>query len=182
VTLPFLVRPMGSHGGERLILLTADDDEAALQAAVIPGRDHFVTAFHDFRSSDGFHRKYRTIFVGGRPYPYHLAIGPSWLVHYYSSGTASDPARLAEERRFLDDPETALGGPAVAAIRAIGERLGLDYCGADFSVLDDGRVLLFEANAAMLVHPEARDGPLAHKNPYVERILEAFQTLLAESG
>jgi hypothetical protein len=34
----------------------------------------------------------------------------------------------------------------------------------------------------MLVHPEAPDGPLAHKNPYVERILEAFQAMLAAIG
>jgi hypothetical protein len=55
----------------------------------------------------------------------------------------------------------------------------LDYAGVDFSLLPDGRVLLFEANATMLVHPEAKDGPLAHKNPAIERILAAFQALLA---
>jgi len=41
-------------------------------------------------------------------------------------------------------------------------------------------VLLFEANATMLVHPEAEDGPLAHKTPYVARILNAFRAMLAQ--
>ena len=40
-------------------------------------------------------------------------------------------------------------------------------------------MLLFEANATMLVHPEAPDGPLAHKNPSIERIFAAFQAMLA---
>ena len=57
--------------------------------------------------------------------------------------------------------------------------MDLDYAGVDFSMLPDGRVLLFEANATMLVHPEDPDGVLAHKNPAIERIFEAFRAMLA---
>ena len=39
--------------------------------------------------------------------------------------------------------------------------------------------MVFEANATMLVHPEAPTSPFAHKNPYVEVILSAFQAMLA---
>jgi hypothetical protein len=46
-------------------------------------------------------------------------------------------------------------------------------------VLADGTVLIFEANATMLVHPEKPDGPLAHKNPAIERIIAAFAEMLA---
>jgi hypothetical protein len=56
--------------------------------------------------------------------------------------------------------------------------MGLDYCGVDFALLPDGRVLLFEANATMLVHPEDEDGVLARKNPYVARILDAFDNMI----
>ena len=80
---------------------------------------------------------------------------------------------------MLEDPEAALGQRAWAAITAIGERLDLDYCGLDFSVLPDGRVLVFEANATMLAHPEAPGGPLAHKNPAIEKIFAAFRAMLA---
>ena len=45
-------------------------------------------------------------------------------------------------------------------------------------MLPDGRALLFEANATMLAHPEAPEGPLAHKNAPVARIVEAFQNRL----
>jgi glutathione synthase/RimK-type ligase-like ATP-grasp enzyme len=179
VTAPLLVRPIGSHGGKGLTLVSANEAAAGDVAPPAPGRDHYVTAFHDFRLLDGFYRKYRVIFVDRRPYPYHLAIGPSWMVHYEGSGTADDPVRLDEERRFLADPRAALGERAMEAIVAIGQRLDLDFCGIDFSVLADGRVLVFEANATMLVHPEKPDGPLAHKNPYVETILAAFRAMLA---
>ena len=67
----------------------------------------------------------------------------------------------------------------MAAIARIGQALDLDYCGVDFGVLADGRVLVFEANATMLVHPEKPDGPLAHKNPAIARIFDAFRAMLA---
>ena len=73
----------------------------------------------------------------------------------------------------------AIGAEAWTAVQAIGAAMGLDYAGADFSLLPDGRVLLFEANATMLVHPEAADGKLAHKNPAIERIFAAFRAMLA---
>jgi tetratricopeptide (TPR) repeat protein len=171
---PFIVRPVGSHGGSgaRLITGTTDMPPSA-------DRDAYVTAFHDARSFDGLFRKYRMIFVGGEPHPYHLAIGPSWLVHYETSGTAAHAQRRAEELRFLEDPETALGHLAMNAVREVGRRLALDLAGIDFAVLPDGRALFFEANATMLVHPEDTAGPLAHKNPHIVRILEAFWARLA---
>ena len=170
---PVLLRPLGSHGGEGLRRLEGVEDLPDLG-----GASHYVTAFHDFRSADGLYRKYRMFFVEGRPYPYHLAVADQWMVHHHSAGMEGRPDRIAEEARFLKDPETAIGTRAMSAVAAIGERIGLDFCGLDFSVLPDGQVLVFEANAAMLVHPEAPDGPFAHKNPHVERILDAFQRLL----
>ena len=170
----FLVRPIGSHGGKGLALVGGAPDEPLTAAGA-----YYLTEFADFRSADGFHRKYRAIFVGGRPLPYHLAISPNWMVHYESAGMEGAADRLAEEARFLDDPAAALGADAWAAVAAIGAAMDLDYAGVDFSILPDGRVLLFEANATMLVHPEAPDGPLAHKNPPIERIFTAFQAMLA---
>jgi hypothetical protein len=119
------------------------------------------------------------MFIDGRPYPYHLAISPHWMVHYVTADMTSASWKLDEERRFLDDMGAALGERALRAVEAIGRRLALDYAGIDFTVLEDGRVLVFEANATMLVHREARDGVLAHKNAYVQRILDAFEQMQA---
>jgi tetratricopeptide (TPR) repeat protein len=178
MALPVLVRPIGSHGGKGLALI---DTAAALAGVALPpGEAAYLTAYRDFASADGFYRKYRMIFIDRRAYPYHLAISPRWLVHHGSAGMADDPARIAEERAFLEDPEAAIGARALAAVTAIGRRLDLDYAGLDFTVLADGRVMVFEANATMLVHPEAPDGPFARKTPFVARILDAFQAMVAD--
>ncbi len=90
--------------------------------------------------------------------------------------------KLEEERRFLEDPEAVLGAAGVAAIAAIGARMDLDYAGVDFSVLRDGRILVFEANPVMFVHPEDAQGALAFKIPHVARILDAFEAVLARTA
>jgi glutathione synthase/RimK-type ligase-like ATP-grasp enzyme len=70
----------------------------------------------------------------------------------------------------------------MAAIREIGARMDLDYAGIDFSLTTDGKILVFEANPTMLVHPEKPNSPTADKNLYVDRILGAFEALLHRSA
>jgi Flp pilus assembly protein TadD len=173
---PILVRPIGSHGGEGLRRY----DEAEGLAGLPPGA-RYVTQFVDYLSADGWYRKYRVIFVDGRPYPYHLAISRHWLVHYWTSGMEQDAHRRDEERRFLANPGEAIGTVAIAALGAIGARLGLDYAGIDFGLLPDGRLLVFEANATMLVHAE-RDPCFAYRNPAVQAIRSAFEAMLDRHG
>ena len=175
-SLPLLIRPVGLHGGQGLVRL--DDREALALHRSGPG-DHYLIQYLDYASPDGLWRKYRMLFVGGRPFAYHQAISGHWLVHHDTAGMGGSPERQAEEARFLDDPAAVLGETGMAAIAAIGKALGLDYCGVDFAVLADGRVLVFEANATMLAHFEDPDGPYAYKNPAVQAVAEAFQALLA---
>ncbi len=170
---PLVLRPVGSHGGTGLRRVNAAGDAT-------PGSGEFYASeFYDVRGADGYCRRYRIIFVDRVPYPYHLAISQDWIVHYFSADMEAHPWKLEEERRFLDDPKGVLGPRGAAAIAAIGMRIDLDYCGVDFGLLPDGRVLVFEANPTMLVHPEVQDGPLGHKNAQVGAILTAFDAMLS---
>ena len=176
--LPLLLRSAGKHGGETLERITTGQ-KLAEHCLSLPAADTvYATAYHKCRSSDGFYRKYRAIYVDGVMFPYHLAISPHRVVHYFSAEMEAHPWKLDEELAYLDNAGAVLGARAMAALSAIGRRMGLDYCGVDFALLPDGRVLLFEANATMLVHPEDEDGVLARKNPYVARILDAFDNMI----
>ena len=183
-TALWLHRPAGRHGGEGLERLSTEEMLArlALTQTQIETQPAYITRYHHYRSADGFYRKYRMVFVGGEVFPYHLAIAPDWLVHHRSAGMEGDPSRRAEEMAFLRDPRRVLGDRAYAAVVNIGEAMGLDYSGVDFSLTSDGRVLVFEANAAMCVHTEPEDSVFAAKNPYVTPILKAFQRMLTNAA
>jgi len=180
IRLPVLVRPFGSHGGQHLVKLESPQELNEL--VTFNAESYYVTNYHDYRSGDGHYRKYRIVFVDRCPYPYHLAIGDHWMIHYETAGMLTEPWKRAEEALFLEDPGKAIGAEAMAAIEAIGRKLDLDYCGIDFSILPDGRVLVFEANATMLVHPEAGHEVLRFKNPYVQRIFDAFDKLMPRTA
>jgi Flp pilus assembly protein TadD len=175
--LPLLLRPIGSHGGKGVVLAATPDE---LRDADPGAADAFyVTAYRDYRSADGHYRKYRVIFVDRTPLPYHLAISPHWLVHYFTADMLAAPWKREEERLFLEDPALTLGTKAMAALGAIGARLDLDFCGIDFSLLSDGRILVFEANATMLAHLADSPEQFPYKHLHVPKIFAAFDAMVA---
>ena len=177
VAFPLLARPVAAHGGDGLVLCDSIETlESRLSTQEGP---QYLTTFRDCQSADGFYRKYRVIYVDRQPLPYHLVISPHWIAHYFSAEMESHAWKLAEELLFLQDPRAALGQRAMDAIAAIGQRLDLDYGGIDFTLLPDGQVVVFEANATMLAHYERDSGVLAHKNQHVQHIVDAFEHMLA---
>ena len=61
----------------------------------------------------------------------------------------------------------------------IARAVGLDYFGIDATVLPDGRLAVFEADAAMLVHDEDARDVFAYKRPFVAHIREALHATIA---
>lgn len=177
IDAPLLARPAGDHGGDNLVLLSSDADRTAWLADQTADQ-LLVSPFHDFASVDGLWRKYRLIFIDRQVYPYHLAIGEHWLVHYWRTEMGRADWKMAEEQRFLADWRGVFGPVAARAAEAVARRLDLDYGGMDCALMADGRLLLFEANACMLVHLDEPIQTFAYKHQYVPPIREAFTRMV----
>jgi tetratricopeptide (TPR) repeat protein len=152
---PVILRAPGLHMGRGMI--RADDAHALAGAAQTFSKlDELIAIqYVDTRSTDGAWRKYRVMAIDGALYPLHLAIAHRWDVHYFSAAMADRADYRAEEARFLDDPATVLGSQAWDTLGRVRDTLGLDYAGIDFALAGDGRIVVFEANAAMTVlHPD----------------------------
>jgi len=179
IEAPVLVRPPGDHGGENLARLTSGADRDAYLATA-PEDQLLLTPFHDFRSADGAWRKYRLIFVDRKVWPFHLAIGEDWLLHYWRAEMARSPWKLDEEERFLDDWRSVFGPKAVAAAEEVARRLDLDYGGMDCALTADGDLLLFEANATILLHLDEPAAAAPAKHRHVPPIRDAFTRLILD--
>jgi len=176
-TDPFLIRPGGAHGGEDLALIeTSFDMEKYLANA--PYECFLLTDFHDFKGPQDCYRKYRFIFVDRQPYPYHLAIAENWLVHYWRAEMERTYWKKREEADFLTDWRRVFGPEAAATVEQVARRMDLDYGGMDCSVLPDGKVLLFEANACMLVHLDDTVACFPYKYQAVPRIRDAVTRMI----
>ena len=176
LSTPLLVRMAGTHGGD--VFEKFDDLEGiAAFADQHPDADLYVTEFVDYRSPDGHYRKYRFICIDGQLWPYHLAIHDHWMVHHFRTDMANQAWMRQEEEAFLADSLQVFDGARQAAILQMAQASGLDYCGLDVGLDSQGQVVLFETNAAMLVHDE-KGATFAYKNPYIARIKQAFDAML----
>jgi Tetratricopeptide repeat len=176
---PLLLRSPGFHTGRNFVLVEGTGDLAAA-AADLPGDDLLAIEYLDARGHDGNARKYRVMFIDGIAYPLHLAISRQWKVHYFTSDMAERADHRAEEAAFLADMTATLGERAVAALARINDALGLDYGGIDFGVSRSGEILLFEANATMVVIPPTDDPRWAHRRAAVTRILDAVVAMVTK--
>jgi tetratricopeptide (TPR) repeat protein len=175
--LPLLVRVAGTHGGDDFDKFDNWLDIAAFVAKG-PKSNYYVIEYLDYRSTDGYFRKYRVIFVDGEIMPYHLAIHDDWKVHHFRTDMANHAWMRLEEERFLEDMGQVFNADQQDALRTMARATELDYGGIDCGIDRDGRIVVFESNAAMLVHDE-KTADFAYKNQYVSRIKYAFDAMLS---
>jgi hypothetical protein len=125
--------------------------------AELPGQEVIVMQYLGARRSDGETRKYRVMMINGEIYPLHAAISNHWKIHYFTADMTDNPEHRAEDAAFLENTPDTLGPLAMSALHQIQSMLGLDYAGVDFGLSTKGEVLVFEANATMVINPPEPD-------------------------
>ncbi len=82
--------------------------------------------------------------------------------------------------------ETGFARRHAKAFSALHKRLGFDYYSIDCAETRDGRLLVFEADAAAIVHLMDPPDLFPYKQAPMQRVFEAFRKLLvrrmAEAG
>jgi hypothetical protein len=175
---PLLVRSLGFHTGQHLVMVERPED---LRAAVaqLPREELLVIAFVNTRRADGKFRKFRVMFVDDELYPLHLAISSEWMVHYYTAEMSAAEHR-AEEAEFLANFGRVIGTAGVAALEQVRNERGLDYGGIDFGLDEQGRLVIFEANATMIVRIPPSGPQWDYARPAAERIQYAVRDMLLD--
>ncbi|HBK05851.1 MAG TPA: hypothetical protein DDZ81_08280, partial [Acetobacteraceae bacterium] len=180
-TFPLLLRSPGYHTGRNFILVEKADELSAA-AAGLPGNELLAIEYLDARGKDRSARKYRAMMIGGKIHPLHLAISRNWKVHYFTSDMADQPDHRAEEAAFLADMPAVLGDKAMGALEQIRDALGLDYAGVDFGLGADGELLLFEANATMVIAAPAPDERWAYRRGAITAVTDAVVAMIREKA
>ncbi len=174
---PILVRPLGTHGGRGCEKV---DDSLTLNSYLNThaSPQFYVTSFIDYRSKDGQHRKYRIVFIEGRPFICHLGISKDWLVTYFKSGMSLSPAKRSEEARVMKTFDQDFAIRHQQALSDLHTQVGLDYYGVDCSETPTGELLVFEIDVAMLIHAHDPIEIYPYKQIQMRKIFEAFHRML----
>jgi glutathione synthase/RimK-type ligase-like ATP-grasp enzyme len=174
---PLLLRSPGYHTGRNFVRVERAGDLAAA-AESLPGQTLLAIEYLDAAGQDGKPRKYRVMMIDGELYPLHLAISKDWKVHYFTADMADKPDHRDEEAAFLKNMPAVLGDRAMAALARVRAALGLDYAGIDFGLGADGDLLLFEANATMVIAKPGKEAHWAYRHAAIDTVLAAVVAML----
>ena len=177
LAFPVIIRPRGSHAGSGL----AKIDDAAELRRYLDGRDgelFFISRFIDYSSLDGLYRKYRVVFVDGRPYACHMAIADRWDIWYLNAGMSQSAEKRIEEEAWMRTFDIAFARRHQGAFDAIADRVGLEYFTVDCAETGDGSLLIFEADNTAVVHNMDHAHVFPYKPAQMRKIFDAFAAML----
>lgn len=177
---PVIVRPIGSHAGKGLDKIDTPSDLTAYMAEHLEA-EFFVAAFFDYSGSDGLFRKLRVVFVDGKPFVSHMAVSERWMVHYLNADMGEAHNR-AEEAQMMATFDQDFAKRHAGAFDALSQTLGLDYFGVDCAETQDGSLLVFEADVAMIVHAMDSAELYPYKKPAMAKLFAGFVAGLAETA
>jgi glutathione synthase/RimK-type ligase-like ATP-grasp enzyme len=175
---PLIARPLDSHGGHGLMKLDNREEVSRYLQSQSEGVFQ-VSRFVDYRSADGWFRKYRVVLIGGHPYAVHMGISEHWMIHYINAGMAASADKRAEEARFMAEFERDFGRRHGAALHAIDALAGLDYLVIDCAETANGRLLVFELDTAAIVHAMDPIEIYPYKHAQMRKVFAAFRAFLA---
>ncbi|MBE9558280.1 MAG: tetratricopeptide repeat protein [Proteobacteria bacterium] len=183
-SFPVLLRGVYGHHDTDIVL--AHD-----LPGLMVGIQRFAAAQLDFYAieycteeySPGIFRKIRAAIIGGKFYPTHIGFSPNWNVHRAPEDLdeiafmKSRPDLMASEESYLRDPVGYIGAENIAKLESVARRVGMDYLGIDYCLRRDGRIIIFEANAAMNAVHANRTGDFPYLAGAADDILDAFETM-----
>jgi hypothetical protein len=177
LSFPVVVRPRGSHAGAGLAKL---DDGTAIDRYLEQRQEQefFISRFVDYASDDGLFRKYRIVFVDGRPFACHMAITDRWDVWYLNAGMSASASKRREEAAFMRTFDTGFAWRHEIALTAMADWIGLDYFTVDCAETKSGSLLVFEADNTAIVHNMDPPNVFPYKAPQMRKVFDAFAAML----
>ncbi|MEM9343904.1 MAG: hypothetical protein AAGA87_12740 [Pseudomonadota bacterium] len=136
----FLRSDAGCAGPETHLLSNETEYHAAVEALVPRGlttAGRLALTFCSEKDADGFYRKYGAFVINGHVVPQHILRSRDWNVK--SGAAETDPAFIAEERRFVDE------NPHADALLRIARAGHIDYGRVDYTIVE-GDIVVFEIN------------------------------------
>lgn len=160
--------------------------ELAAYLGTAAATELYAIQFIDNPVAGGLFRKIRAAVIGDEVIIVHVHFGERWNVHRdRDAARAAELSIPAAEAAFaqsiLFTPDETLGKAGIAALGEIKARIPLEFYGIDFDILPDGRLVFFEANAAMNVSMTGRkskglESIRAHMREAFHRLLKQTMT------
>lgn len=179
---PVILRETGTHTG-RSVIKAGTTRELSAAAEELAGSELYLIQFIENLFHHKYHRKMRFFCIDGALYPVVLHIDEDWNVHGSNRKTlmAQHEWMIAEEKSFMADPKAYLGDENYQRLQQLQGLVELDFFGIDFTIMDDGKILIFEMNPAMR-HAFDHAANFKYLIQPMTRITQAFQNMIDQKS
>ncbi len=177
-TFPLIIRETGTHTAVSTSLVSAKSELEAYLADV-SGDSVYVIEFIENASAEGHYTKMRFFAIDGQLYPVVRHVDKVWNVHGGNRKAFMNDHEwmIEKEKQFLSDPASVIGKDTFALLQKLSDFVGLEFFGFEFTILDDGTILIFELNPAMRhSFSHAKNSP--YMRPHLQKISDAFQEMI----
>ncbi len=170
---PIITRHAFAHLGATMVLTKSLEEAKELPDKTFQ-KEGVAIEFFDYRSDDGFYRKYRCILMGDQVVPRHIISSLDWNIHSDSRQTERMEEHRKEESEFWN--RELYEGPELLRAKEV---LGLDYTIADYALDKNGKPFFFEMNPCFsVVDPRAFKREWAYQLDPIHRYCDAFAGFL----
>lgn len=178
---PIVIQPFDSRFSHKL---TKIEDKKALSDYLAARSEHrfIISPFIDYQSRDGRFRKFRVIFVEGRPFACHMAVADDWNTQYFEAQMEMSVVKRLEEANFFANFDQDFHPRHGRALSAVAECVGLPYFGIDCAETPSGDLVIFKADHALLVHDMDPVEVFPYKPAQMRKIFDAFASLLYKTA
>ena len=107
-----------------------------------------------------------------------MAVSQNWMIHYLNAGMTESADKRVDEAQAMMHFDAAFAVRHRDAFTALHGRLGFDCYSIDCSELSDGRLLVFEADSAAIIHLMDPEAMFPYKHVQMRRVFDAFGDLL----
>ena len=177
---PLIIRRTGTHTAVSTELV---EDRQALEQYLesTPGECFYAIEFVENKSAAGHYTKMRFFAIDGELYPVVRHMDQVWNVHGGNRKTfmAGYDWMLKKEETFMNNPASVIGEEAYALLKTLPDLIGLEFFGFDFTLLENGDVLIFELNPAMR-HSFTHAETFKYLEPHMQAVSDAFAAMVAK--
>lgn len=179
---PAILRRVGTQNGDVLGVFPSIDS----MSTIFGDRkgQYYLTEFIDVRRGDGLFRKTRCFFVGDKIIARHHVITNKWKITG-SNSTDIMPSRndlLKESQDIIYNGFDGFPERIQNSLRLIRNKIGLDYFGIDFCMMENNDIVVFECNATMNFNPNFDEISTRHNQIAVPRLMSALNAFVGKAG
>jgi hypothetical protein len=107
-----------------------------------------------------------------------MALSEHWMVHYLNAGMTESATKRSAEAQAMANFETGFAARHARAFAALHKVLGFDFYSIDCAETREGKLLIFEADTAAIIHLMDPPDLFPYKHPQMHRVFAAFDRML----